>query len=178
MQSMLAAKTLLGLTALALFHAPALAVTRWIPLPVPKALAMDESQPRPNVSQGAVVYKNCRACHDIGLNPEARVGPDLTGIVGRPAARLDNYAYSEALHAAGEEGLVWSPSLLDQYLAAPTKFLPGNKMAYVGLHDDQARRDLIAYLATFEIAEPAPSAEEETPTAPDGMTNPSSDQQP
>jgi cytochrome c len=173
-----AAKVLLSLTALAVFSAPALAITRWIPLPVRKAVALDETRPGPDVSRGAVVYKNCRACHDIGPNAEHRVGPDLTGVVGRPAASIEGYAYSEALSAAGKEGLVWSRSLLDQYLAAPTKFLPGNKMAYVGLHDDEARRNLIAYLATFQIAEPSTEAVEGEQPAPAAATIPSSDQQP
>lgn len=151
-----AANILLGLATFAVYHTPALAVTRWIPLPIPKSVAMDTSQPGPNVSRGAVVYKNCRACHDIGQDATTRVGPDLTGIVGRPAAVLEDYAYSDAIQKAGEEGLVWSRDLLNQYLSAPTKFIPGNKMAYIGLNDAEARRNLIAYLATFEIIGRAP----------------------
>ncbi|CFW99267.1 Cytochrome c2 (modular protein) [Candidatus Filomicrobium marinum] len=152
----MAANVLIGVATFALCCTPALAITRWIPLPVAKSVAIDTSQPGPNISRGAVVYKNCRACHDIGQDAGTRVGPDLTGIVGRPAAVLEDYTYSKAMHEAGKEGLIWSRDLLDQYLSAPTKFIPGNKMAYIGLNDAEARRNLIAYLATFEIIGRAP----------------------
>lgn len=174
----LPAKVLLSLTVLAALNTPALAVTRWIPLPVSKAVALDEDRPGPNVSRGAALYKNCRACHDIGPAAGTRVGPDLTGIVGRPAASIEGFSYSKALHTAGEEGLVWSRSLLDQYLAAPTDFLPGNKMAFVGLDDAEARRNLIGYLATFKVAEPPAETVEDEPAADTDVQAPSSDQQP
>lgn len=183
MQLKLAAKALLGLAAAAALHSPALAVTRWIPLPVSKSVATDETRSAPDVSQGATLYKNCLACHDLGANAGLRVGPDLTGIVGRPAAALEGYSYSESLHKAGKEGLVWSRDLLSQYLAAPTRFVPGNKMAYVGLADDDARRDLIAYLATFATPEPEPepqpeSVSEPEPARPAEATQPSPTQNP
>lgn len=166
MQLKLAAITLFGLATIAALHSPALAVTRWIPLPVSKSVATDETRSAPNVSQGATLYKNCLACHDLGPNAGLRVGPDLTGVVGRPAASLEGYAYSESLHKAGQEGLVWSKDLLSQYLAAPTRFVPGNKMAYIGLADAAARRDLIAYLATFATPEPEPQPEAEAEPGP------------
>lgn len=182
MTSTLAA-VLVVVATFAILDAPAFAVTRWVPLPASKASALDEARQPPDAGRGAVVYENCRACHDIGSNAGTRVGPDLTGVVGRPAASLEGYAYSEALHTAGREGLVWTRDLLDQYLAAPTKFLPGNKMAFVGLRDAEARRDLIAYLATFESTdegaeqnETAP-AQEET-SAPEAAAPPPADQQP
>ena len=42
--------------------------------------------------------------------------------------------------------LTWDKSNLFQYLQAPGKFVPGNKMAYSGIKDPQERADLIAYL--------------------------------
>lgn len=181
MQLKLAAKALAGLATVAALHSPALAVTRWIPLPVSKSTATDESRPAPDVSHGATIYKNCLACHDLGSNAGLRVGPDLTGIVGRPAAFLEGYSYSEAMHKAGKEGLVWSRNLLDQYLAAPTQFVPGNKMAYVGLKDSDERRNLIAYLATFAAPEfdpepfPQPEAVIEQPASYEAAPPDSSD---
>ena len=35
---------------------------------------------------------------------------------------------------------------IDQWLAAPREFLPGNRMAFAGIPDEADRRDLIAYL--------------------------------
>lgn len=184
MPSPLAAKTFAFLAAATILSTPALAVTRWIPLPVSKAAAMSDSQPAPDAAEGAGHYKNCSACHEIGPDATTLVGPQLTGIVGRPAASLGDYAYSQSLTAAGKEGLVWLPELLDEYLAAPSKFVPGNKMAFVGLDDAKARRDLIAYLATFEAPEPEPAPADAQPQAlpvdqaPSTKAAPSQDQQP
>lgn len=159
MQLKLAAKALTGLAAVAILHSPALALTRWIPLPIPKSVATDETRPAPDVSRGATVYRNCVACHDLGPNVGLRVGPDLTGVVGRAAASLEGYAYSDSMDKAGQEGLVWSKNLLDQFLAAPSRFVPGNKMAYVGVKDADERRNLIAYLATFSAPQSLPGSE-------------------
>lgn len=183
MQLKLVAIALTGLATVAALHSPAHAVTRWIPLPVSKSAATDESRPAPDVSHGATVYKNCVACHDLGPNAGLRVGPDLTGIVGRPAAFLEGYSYSEAMHKAGEEGLIWSTDLLDLYLAAPTRFVPGNKMAYIGLKDSEERRNLIAYLASFATPEtesgpessPQPDAASEQPASDETTPSHSSD---
>ena len=44
---------------------------------------------------------------------------------------------------------VWKKEVIFQYLDAPAKFIPGNKMSYGGLKDQQKRGDLIAYLETL-----------------------------
>jgi len=41
----------------------------------------------------------------------------------------------------------WTPEALDQWLANPRGYLPGNAMSFVGLARESDRRDLIAYLA-------------------------------
>jgi len=47
---------------------------------------------------------------------------------------------------AGENGLIWNDKTLDGFLADPTHYVPGTKMGYAGVKDDQERADLIAYL--------------------------------
>lgn len=44
---------------------------------------------------------------------------------------------------------VWTKDQIFQYLEAPAKFIPGNKMSYGGVKDKQERADLIAYLDTL-----------------------------
>jgi cytochrome c2 len=42
---------------------------------------------------------------------------------------------------------VWTPELLDRFLAEPqSEPFRGNKMPFAGMPDSQARADLIAYL--------------------------------
>ena len=45
-----------------------------------------------------------------------------------------------------ESGIVWTPVKVDQWLASPSEFLPGNRMIFAGVADPADRADLIAYL--------------------------------
>ncbi len=94
-------------------------------------------------SAGAGLYRQCEACHGAPDAGVARAGPPLRDLFGRPAGASDGFAYSPALSAGG---FVWTPAALDAWLHRPLAFLPGNQMAFGGLYDEQARRDLIAYL--------------------------------
>lgn len=99
-----------------------------------------------DVENGQSVFRQCRACHQIGASAKNLVGPLLTGIVGRKAGTVEGFNYSEANKAAGGKGLVWDEPTLLKYLANPLQFMPGTKMAYAGLKDEADRKDLIAYL--------------------------------
>ena len=99
-----------------------------------------------NPEEGAEVFKKCRACHDIGPDAKNKVGPILNDIIGRKAGTIEGFAYSEANKTAGGKGLQWTEDVLLKYLANPLSFMPGTKMAFAGLKDEQDRRDLIAFL--------------------------------
>lgn len=103
-----------------------------------------------NAEAGEDVFKKCRACHDVGAGAKNKVGPQLNGIVGRKAASVEGFNYSEANKAAGEKGLVWTEEELAKYLESPAAYMPRNKMAFAGLKDAQDRKDVIAYLAKFK----------------------------
>jgi cytochrome c len=99
-----------------------------------------------DAENGQSVFRQCRACHQVGANAKNLVGPTLTGIVGRKAGTVEGFNYSEANKKAGAGGLVWTEEQLLKYLENPLKFMPGTKMAYAGLKDEADRKDLIAYL--------------------------------
>ncbi|MFD1254259.1 MULTISPECIES: cytochrome c family protein [Devosia] len=108
----------------------------------------------PSVSQddlaaGQKVFNRCQACHAVGENARNKSGPELNGIVGRPAGTAVNFNYSSAMQTAGAEGLVWTAEDLNAFLEAPKDKVPGTKMAFGGLKKQQDRDNLIAYLATF-----------------------------
>jgi cytochrome c len=129
--------------------APANAVSPWVPLPVPKSIAIDDALYTGDADAGRQLYgRKCGACHHIDTPPGHRVGPDLAGIVSRPAAAHKDFIYSSALRQAAGEGLVWTRDFLNDYLRAPNKFLPEGSMAFVGIASQQERDDLIAYLAS------------------------------
>ena len=102
-----------------------------------------------NASDGAEVFKKCRACHDVGPTAKNKVGPLLNGILGRPAGSIEGFNYSEANKAAGAKGLVWSEEVMLKYLENPPSYMPGTKMAFAGLKDERDRLDVIAYLKSF-----------------------------
>jgi cytochrome c len=100
-----------------------------------------------DAAAGAKVFNQCKACHDVekGVN---KVGPTLKGVVGRKAASVADYKYSEAMTAKGAEGLVWDEANLIAYLANPKAFVPKTKMAFGGLKKPEDEANLIAFLKT------------------------------
>jgi cytochrome c len=102
-----------------------------------------------DIENGAEVFKRCRACHDVGDTAKNKVGPILNGIIGRKAGTIEGFRYSDANLKAGADGWVWSEEKLMEYLLNPRAAMPGNKMAFAGLKDEQDRQDLIAYLKKF-----------------------------
>ncbi|RBI77209.1 hypothetical protein DQW77_01905 [Roseovarius sp. TE539] len=120
-----------------------------------------------DATAGERTFKRCSACHQVGEGASNRVGPVLSGVIGRQAGSYEGYRYGDDMIAAGEAGLVWSEDALFEYLAGPRDFLraylddPGAKAKMrFRLKDAQDRRDVIAYLATFSDA-PAAAEEEQ-----------------
>lgn len=99
--------------------------------------------------EGAEVFKACRACHQVGPDAKNALGPVLNGVVGRKAGTVDGFNYSPANKSAGEGGWVWTEENLNKYLADPRAAMPGNRMAFAGLKDEQDRKDVIAYLKSL-----------------------------
>jgi cytochrome c len=99
-----------------------------------------------NADNGRQVLKQaCGICHEVAAGKN-RVGPSLFGVVGRKAGSAPDFHYSDEMKNAG---LVWDDATLDRFLTAPRATVPGTRMAYAGMKDDQKRHDLIAYLATL-----------------------------
>jgi cytochrome c len=97
-----------------------------------------------DAAKGAEVYQDrCGSCHV--LNGVGQ-GPNLLGVVGRKAASVAGFNYSDAMKVSG---LTWTPANLDKFLAGPTKLVPGTAMRAM-VADPADRRDLIAYLATLK----------------------------
>lgn len=102
--------------------------------------------------QGKKVFRLCIACHSVEPG-ENRVGPHLHNLIGREAGSIGGFNYSKA-HK--ESGIVWTQETLDPYLKDPRSYIPGNRMMFMGVRNDQQRADLIAYLASEEVSPDAP----------------------
>jgi cytochrome c len=95
---------------------------------------------------GQKVFKQqCNICHDVAPG-RIRVGPSLFGVVGRKAGTMDGYHYSDANRSSG---ITWDQPNLDKYLMDPRSLVPGTKMTFAGVKNDEERQSLIAYLATL-----------------------------
>jgi len=101
-----------------------------------------------DASAGSDVFKSeCSECHSVkeGRNKK---GPSLFNVVGRKAASIPDYSYSDALRAKTD--WVWTPEQLHTYLSQSAKQAdPGTKMKYDGLGDAKQLDDLISYLGTL-----------------------------
>ncbi len=112
---------------------------------------IDELVAGADLKRGKTLFLQCRACHSLGEGEAHKVGPNLYGVFGRNAGLAPGFAYSEAVTAAD---ISWSPETLDQWLARPSDFLPGNRMVFIGVKDPQDRANLIAYLQQETGAKP------------------------
>lgn len=106
------------------------------------------AQAEGDVENGEKVFKKCSICHEVGPEAKKKVGPILNDVIGHKAGAGD-FNYSPAMKEAGEKGMVWTDENLHQYLEQPRKFIPKNKMAFVGLKKEDERNDVIAYLKQF-----------------------------
>lgn len=108
------------------------------------------------IARGERVAAQCGACHTFQAGGPNGIGPNLNNAFGRAVASHAGYAYSEAMAAHGG---AWGYLALNDYLRSPARDIPGNKMAFAGLRNDQDRVAMIAYLRSISpntVALPAP----------------------
>ncbi|QRM34646.1 cytochrome c family protein [Microvirga sp. VF16] len=102
-----------------------------------------------DAAAGEKVFAQCRACHQIGENAKNAVGPVLNGLFGRHSGSIEGYNYSAANK---NSGLTWDEATFRDYIQNPRAKIPGTKMVYAGLKDEQRINDLIAYLKQFDAS--------------------------
>jgi|GEM_PF-1705330 len=99
-----------------------------------------------DVAEGRKVFAaRCSVCHGADAIGGA-MAPNLTKAFGSKAAAATFARYSAALKASG---LIWTPSNLDSFLAAPGKVVVGTLMM-TAVASPTDRTDLIAYLASID----------------------------
>lgn len=92
----------------------------------------------------------CGGCHQVGESARSGFGPQLNGIIGRAAGTSANYVYSDAMK---NSGITWDRATLKAYLEDPKEVVPGTRMIFWGLSDEEKLNNLLAYLQKFS-AEP------------------------
>ena len=99
-----------------------------------------------DVAEGENSFKKCLPCHSIGEGAKNKVGPELNGLDGRHSGTAPNYSYSDANK---NSGIVWDEAAFKEYIKDPRAKIPGTKMIFAGIKNEQEINDLWAYLNQF-----------------------------
>ena len=100
-----------------------------------------------DVEKGQSSFKKCLACHRIGPDAKNLVGPELNGLDGRKSGSVEGFNYSDANK---NSGVVWNEATFKQYIKSPSAMIPGTKMPFAGIKDEQRVNDLWAYISQFD----------------------------
>ncbi len=95
---------------------------------------------------GKELFNKCSACHSLDESKNA-FGPSLIGVVGRKAAALPRFAYSDALK---NSDITWNEENLRKWIAGNDEFVPGTRMRHVEITDQAEQDYLIAYLKSLK----------------------------
>jgi cytochrome c len=99
-----------------------------------------------DVAAGEQSFKKCLPCHSVGEGAKNKVGPELNGLDGRKAGSAEGFNYTEANK---NSGLTWDESVFKDYIKDPRAKIPGTKMVFAGIKNEQEVNDLWAYLKQF-----------------------------
>ena len=111
------------------------------------ALLLGTSAHAQDVAAGERSFNKCRACHQLGETAKNTIGPVLNGLFGRTSGSVEGYSYSPANKAAG---LTWDDAVFADYIKDPRAKMPGTKMIFAGIKNEQEVKDLTAYLKQFD----------------------------
>jgi cytochrome c len=100
-----------------------------------------------DAAAGKTLFNKCLACHAIGEGAKNKVGPELNGLDGRKSGSAPDYNYSDANK---NSGITWSEAQFKEYIKDPKAKIPGTKMVFAGIKNDQEVNDLWAFLAQYD----------------------------
>lgn len=96
-----------------------------------------------DVAAGEKVYQKCASCHSIEAGGANGIGPNLHAIMGAPVGAKAGYQYSDAMASFGGN---WGWEEMNQWLAAPKRYMEGTKMGFAGLSKVEDRAAVALYM--------------------------------
>jgi cytochrome c len=99
-----------------------------------------------DVAAGEQSFKKCLPCHSVGAGAKNKVGPELNGLDGRKSGTAEGFNYTEANK---NSGITWSEETFKEYIKDPRAKIPGTKMVFAGIKNDEEVNNLWAYLKQF-----------------------------
>jgi cytochrome c len=109
--------------------------------------AASSAAPAQDVAAGKTSFNKCLACHAIGEGAKNKVGPELNGLNGRKSGTAEGYSYSETNK---NSGITWDEATFKDYIKDPKAKIPGTKMVFAGIKNEQEASDLWAFLAQYD----------------------------
>jgi cytochrome c len=109
-------------------------------------LALTRAALAADIDAGETSFRKCLPCHAVGENARNKVGPVLNGLEGRRSGTIEGYSYTQANKDAG---MTWSDASFKDYIMDPRGKIPGTKMIFNGIKDEEEIGNLWAYLRQF-----------------------------
>jgi cytochrome c len=100
-----------------------------------------------DAAKGEISFHKCLPCHSIGDDAQNKIGPELNGLDGRHSGTVAGFDYSDANK---NSGIVWGEAKFKEYIKDPRGVVPGTKMIFAGIKNDNEVNDLWAYVSQFD----------------------------
>ena len=100
-----------------------------------------------DLAAGENSFKKCLPCHSVGADAKNKVGPVLNGLEGRKSGTIEGYSYTDANK---NSGITWGEDVFREYIKDPRGKIPGTKMVFAGIKNDNEVSSLWAYLKQFD----------------------------
>jgi cytochrome c len=102
-----------------------------------------------DLAAGENSFKKCLPCHSVGADAKNKVGPVLNGLEGRKSGSVEGYNYTDANK---NSGITWDEATFKEYITNPRAKIPGTKMVFAGINNENERANLWAYLKQFDAS--------------------------
>ena len=100
-----------------------------------------------DLAAGENSFKKCLPCHSVGEGAKNKVGPVLNGLEARKSGTIEGYNYTDANK---NSGIIWNEETFREYIKDPRAKIPGTKMVFAGIKNDNEITNLWAYLKQFD----------------------------
>jgi cytochrome c len=100
-----------------------------------------------DVTAGETSFHKCLPCHSIGDGAKNKVGPELNGLDGRKSGTVEGFSYSDGNK---NSGITWNEANFKEYIKDPKAKVPGTKMMFAGIKNENEVNNLWAYVSQFK----------------------------
>jgi len=89
----------------------------------------------------------CGACHKVDKGAPNGIGPNLFGVGGTKSGAVPGFTFSPAM---AKGAIVWNRANLVKFIMEPQKTVPGTRMPFGGLKNQQSAEAIADYLLSLK----------------------------